>query len=173
MRPLHWCLCLLLLSGCQFPRTPPTPDLVVKHILPDHKKTPGVVRAGIPLSELCRPGHARQVRQELTDSQWIRRKREVYTRYGIKHHERGEYEVDHLISIELNGSNSIENLFPQTQRAVWSAAVKDRLENRLHALVCQRQISLQQADAAIANDWIAAYKRYVGSTPQSTTPEAD
>jgi len=42
--------------------------LIAQHLLPDRAKTPGVVRAAIPLSELCRSGHATQVRRELTDS---------------------------------------------------------------------------------------------------------
>lgn len=173
MTRAYWFLPLLLLSSCQFLPTAPPNVLVTQHILPDRTKTPGVVRADIPLGELCRPGHAKRVRAELTDAEWIKRKREVYARYGIAHHKRGEYEVDHLISLELNGSNTVENLFPQTQRAQWSAAVKDRLENRLHALVCQGQISLKQADTEISNNWIAAYKKYLGPTPQTTTPEAE
>ncbi|PSB31505.1 hypothetical protein [Stenomitos frigidus] len=63
--------------------------------------------------------------------------------------------------------------FPQTQRVQWSAAVKDRLENQLHKLVCSHAITVQRADTAIANNWIAAYKKYIGTKPQATTPEQD
>jgi hypothetical protein len=37
-------------------------------------------------------------------------KREVYGEYGVTSHGLGDYEVDHLIALELGGSNSIKNL---------------------------------------------------------------
>ena len=37
-------------------------------------------------------------------------KREVYREYGITSHGSGDYDVDHLIPLELGGSNSIKNL---------------------------------------------------------------
>ena len=181
----HFCLPVLLLvlglTGCRpyalppvgVPVAAPPRPLVEQHILPDRAMTPGEVRTPIALSELCRPGHATQVRRELSDGQWVKLKRFVYARYGITHHQRGEYEIDHLISLELNGSNSPSNLFPQTQRTLWSAAVKDRLENRLHKKVCRGEITLQAADTAIATNWLEAYKKYVGPQPQAVTPERD
>jgi hypothetical protein len=45
--------------------------------------------------------------------------------------------------------------------------VKDRLEDRLHALVVHRKLDLKTAQQEIATDWIAAYKKYVGPTPTS------
>jgi hypothetical protein len=95
-------------------------------------------------------------------------KEEVYREYGITQHHRGEYECDHLISLELGGSNSIKNLWPQSYRTrPWNARVKDRLENRLHQLVCAGQLELKTAQQAIALNWIEAYKRYVGPEPKA------
>ena len=45
---------------------------------------------------------------------------------------------------------------------------QDKLENRLHALVCHGQISLATAQHDIATNWIAAYKQYVGPQPDQT-----
>ena len=44
----------------------------------------------------------------------------------------------------------------------WNAHVKDKLEDRLHALVCAGRLPLEQAQREIAADWIAAYEKYVG-----------
>ena len=84
-------------------------------------------------------------------------KRQVYEEYGITTHEPGKYEVDHLISLELGGSNSIKSLWPQSYRtSPWNAHVKDRVENKLHAMVCKGEIELKAAQQEIATDWIAA-----------------
>jgi len=41
-------------------------------------------------------------------------------------------------------------------------SVKDRLELRLLALVCQGKLPLAQAQHAITTDWVVAYRTYVG-----------
>ena len=41
--------------------------------------------------------------------------------------------------------------------------MKDKLENKLHKLVCDGAIDLKVAQRAIATDWIEAYRKYVGN----------
>lgn len=93
-------------------------------------------------------------------------RRAVFARYHV-HNRRGKYEVDHLVALEEGGSNSLLNLWPQPKHAVWNAYAKDHLENRLHSLVCRRDnpMPLAVAQSALANDWIAAYKQYIGPSP--------
>jgi hypothetical protein len=43
--------------------------------------------------------------------------------------------------------------------------MKHRPEDRLHAMVCAGKVSLKEAQRAIAEDWIAAYQRYVSPEP--------
>ena len=74
--------------------------------------------------------------------------------------------MDHLIALELGGSNRLKNLWPEPYDITWNAHVKDRLENRLHKLVCTGQLDLATAQTAIATDWIGAYKRYEGPNPE-------
>lgn len=124
-------------------------------LLPDSKMTPG---ATLPVTrdDICVPGYTRNVRNVP-----VGLKRQVYAEYGIAHHKAGEYEVDHLISLELGGSNSIRNLWPQSyQTQPWNAHVKDQLENELHDEVCGGKIDLAAAQREIATDWIKAYKRH-------------
>jgi hypothetical protein len=67
-------------------------------------------------------------------------KEQAYRSYGITTRKPGEYEIDPLISLELGGSNSIRNLWPEsfiTQPL--NAHVKDKLENKLHCPGIPRQ----------------------------------
>jgi hypothetical protein len=106
--------------------------------------------------DVCVSGYTKTVRDVPSEV-----KRQVYQEYRIASHAPGEYEVDHLISLELGGSNDLKNLWPQSYRTQpWNAHVKDKLENELHREVCSGQIDLSTAQQDIAHDWIAAYKRY-------------
>ncbi|MGY2896917.1 HNH endonuclease signature motif containing protein [Deinococcus sp. UYEF24] len=129
-------------------------------ILPDPKLSPGDVLTSDP-KLVCVSGYTKTVRnvpQAL--------KEQVYREYGITSRQPGEYEVDHIISLELGGSNSIRNLYPESYKTQpLNAHVKDTLENRLHALACSGKITLQEAQQAIASNWTVAYVKYVGSLP--------
>jgi len=124
-------------------------------LLPNPKMTPG---ATLPVAtgDICVSGYSQKVRNVPSDV-----KQQVYAEYGITSHQPGEYEVDHLISLELGGSNSIKNLWPQSYLThPWNAHVKDKLENEMHAEVCSGKIDLPTAQHDISTDWIAAYKKY-------------
>jgi hypothetical protein len=41
---------------------------------------------------------------------------------------------------------------------------KDRLENRLHQLVCEGRLGLASAQRQEATNWIKAYKKYVSTS---------
>jgi hypothetical protein len=124
--------------------------------LPDSVLTPGAVLT-TDAGAVCTPGYAKSVRHVSGKV-----KAAVYREDGIAHHVSGEYDVDHLISLELGGSNDIGNLWPQSYRTEpWNAHVKDKLEDRLHELVCAGKLSLPAAQKAIATDWIPAYRRWV------------
>ena len=73
----------------------------------------------------------------------------------------GDYEVDYLITPDLGGSGSLRNLWPQPYTARWNAREKDKLERRLHQLVCVGAVDIATAQREIAADWIRAYKKYV------------
>lgn len=123
--------------------------------LPDRNLTPGAT-VDVPLQKLCQKGYAGSVRN-VSGAE----KAKVYAEYSIEAHAPGAYEVDHLISLELGGSNEIANLWPQSYSGTWNAHVKDALEDRLHELVCEPNppLTLAHAQHAIRTDWIAEYKR--------------
>jgi hypothetical protein len=132
--------------------------------LPTPSLTPGVVRPGITADDLCPVAHTGQVRNVTAAD-----KRAVFQSYGLAGNHTGYCdvdggcEIDHLISLELGGANDRENLWPQPYSGtVWNARVKDKLEDRLHRMVCAGTITLQSAQQEIASDWIGAYRRYIG-----------
>lgn len=71
------------------------------------------------------------------------------------------------MSLELGGSNSIKNLWPEpyNDQSGWSAPVNDAEEDKLHELVYAGKLYLKEAQHDIATDWIAAYKRDIGPSP--------
>lgn len=90
------------------------------------------------------------------------KKEKVFERYGVDP-KSDKFEVDHYISLEIGGSNDIENLWYQSYTtSPWNAHKKDRLENKLHQMVCDGIITLEQAQKEISTDWIAAYQKYIG-----------
>ena len=130
-------------------------------LLPDASLTPGDVLT-TDLNAICTPGYTQTVRDVP-----LALKHQVYAEYGIRSHKPGQYEVDHLISLELGGSNSVRNLWPESFiTKPLNAHVKDAVENKLHELICKRQLSVETAQRAIAADWTAAYRKYIGALPQ-------
>jgi hypothetical protein len=155
--------------------------------LPDASKTPGAILGTVPddqvascLSDktgtnvqvddpitvdlICTPGYSKCIRNVPQAE-----KNSVYQSYGLAGNHTGYCdtkqgcEVDHLISLELGGSNDQSNLWPQPyQGSDWNAHVKDQLENYLHAQVCAGSIALDKAQQEIAKDWIASYKKRLG-----------
>jgi hypothetical protein len=120
--------------------------------------TPGVAFA-VGVARICVPGYASSVR-DVSDAE----KAAVYARYGVAWVPY-QHEVDHLISLELGGSNAIRNLWPEPYAGRWGARTKDVLENRLHDLVCAGELALASAQHQEATDWVTAYRRYVGTAP--------
>jgi hypothetical protein len=74
-------------------------------------------------------------------------------------------EIDHIISLQLGGSNDIANLYPEGLFANPGYRVKDKLENRLHDLVCDGQMTLRTVQRGIAKGWQALYKKVYGVAP--------
>jgi hypothetical protein len=86
-------------------------------------------------------------------------KNQVYAEYGITSHAPGQYEVDHLVSLELGGSNDIANLWPELASPKPGFNEKDRVENYLHDQICSGAVSLQQAQTEIATNWLVVYNQ--------------
>jgi hypothetical protein len=135
-------------------------DCSVVGPLPDHACTPGSVFDNASTSTICVSGYTKTVRNVP-----VRVKKQVYANYGIPYPEpSGSYELDHLISLELGGDNSVANLFPEAASPAPGFHEKDIVENYLHEKVCSGGISLPAAQKQIADNWLAVYDLLSSST---------
>ena len=134
-------------------------DCQINAALPDHLCTPGAVFANATPEIICVSGYSKSVRNVS-----VALKKRVYAEYGIAYPQpTGSYEADHLIPLELGGSNDIANLFPEEAQPVPGFHEKDLVENYLHAKMCAGEIGLAVAQTLIANNWLSVYQQL---TPQ-------
>jgi hypothetical protein len=139
---------------------------------PNPRLTPGALNRAVDQANIhrtiCARGYSRSIRPP--ESYTERLKRSGIRLYGYADRRLRDYEEDHLVSLALGGSpTSPRNLWPEPHHVIggWGSYAKDRLEDRLHTLVCRGRVPLAQAQRQIATDWIAAYRRYIGLTPSS------
>ena len=127
--------------------------------LPNPKLTPGVARA-VTQDTLCTTS-TKLVRHTTSDT-----KKQVYAEYGLKPTRsvncsgpsQSCYEVDHLIALTDGGADVKENLWPQKYDGLNNAHDKDKLEVKLHSLICSNKMTMKAAQTCIAKDWIACKK---------------
>jgi len=120
---------------------------------PDPACTPGsfdpaVTQANIATT-ICTSGYTATVRP--SSSSTDKAKKSLYTAYGVATGTVSE--LDHLVSLELGGSNDVANLWPEVGKI---PNPKDSVENALHKAVCAGKVSLTAAQQAIAVDWQTA-----------------
>ena len=130
-------------------------------VLPDPACTPGAY-SGDGWRAVCQPGYASRHRRVSAATKLL-----VYHSYGILTHQilsklpilgktvPGQYEIDHLIPLELGGSNAIDNLWPEPAPEYH---IKDGVETALHNRVCSQHGGLIKAQNDIATDWTIALK---------------
>jgi hypothetical protein len=128
--------------------------------LPDPACTPGAYDPKVTAEILCDPAYSTDVYRP-PSSQTTRFKYLVaYPAYGIEG--RPKSELDHLINLDLGGSNDGANLWPEIGSI---PNPKDKVEGDLHDYVCQggsvaeRASRLHAARLAIAANWQTAEQR--------------
>ncbi len=138
-------------------------------IYPDRARTPGATNPEITQDNIretiCNPRWStKSVRPEAGYTN--RLKVEQIGEYGYSDSRVRDYEEDHFIPLELGGNpTDPKNLWPEPYEASipdGGAHAKDKVENYLHAEVCSRSLTLEQAQREIAEDW---YRVYEASVP--------
>ena len=180
-------LVLFLLCGCTTPPVPTnTPTLTAvpsgstdtpaaptapaddAPYLPNPAWQPGVYNPDVTQATIqttiCVSGYSSRIRPPVSYTDKL--KGQQIQQYGYSDTNKADYEEDHLIPLEVGGHpTDPKNLWPEPRHsAPYNASVKDTLENTLHQMVCSGQLPLDTARQAIATDWVAAYRQYVGQT---------
>ncbi|HEX9087737.1 MAG TPA: hypothetical protein VF867_09445 [Arthrobacter sp.] len=128
--------------------------------LPDPSCTPGATDPAVTQDNLattiCKSGYTSSVRAPVSDTNKV--KALSLTQYGQTRVASTEF--DHLISLQLGGTNAVSNLWPEPNRAGAPGTTnpKDAIETRLNKAVCSHRVSLVAAQKAIAHNWVTAEK---------------
>jgi len=152
-------LVLLLMAGSLSAKGDFSNKTLVYPFYPRHAN--GETYQNLVQEKLCQVGYTKTVRHVTTFT-----KHQVFKMYGITPGHFREYEIDHFISLELGGDNSLNNLFPQPYEVYLSvngsnvrmgAREKDVVETNLHKKVCRGEITLKEAQEIIATNWVGYY----------------
>ena len=121
---------------------------------PDPELTPGVIDITATKEKVCVPGYSKKDRN-VSDAV----KRAIFVEYQIppEHRNGKEYEIDHLIPLELGGSNDQRNLGAEPAEPRPGFHEKDKVENYLHQQVCLGVMSLSEAQKEISTNWLNVY----------------
>ena len=137
--------------------------------MPNPKLTPGLTNPAVTQKNIgttiCVVGYTKTIRPPVSYTNKLKYD-QLHSGYNVQGDTNmRNYEEDHLIPLEVGGHPSSKlNLFPQYYAATYGARVKDRLENKIHLLVCSGKITLKAGQAAFVPDWTVGYKKYVLST---------
>jgi hypothetical protein len=130
-------------------------------LLPDPACTPGAINPTITQEVLQNPDFTTKcVRDQATTAA---QKATTYQFYGQPHPSNNTgknqtCELDHLISLELGGADTLDNIWPQcgpdgVQLSERFFKRKDAVENFLAAQVRAGKMSLSDAQQGISTDW--------------------
>src|SRR5665811_1498941 len=142
------------------------PALALASDLPDSTLTPGAINPYVTQQNIhktvCVKGYTKTIRPPAHFTNKL--KKQQMREYGYADRNPKHYEEDHLIALSIGGApDDPNNLWPEPRISEWNAKKKDRLEFVLYKMVCRQEISLTEAQHAMATNWIEAWKQYVPS----------
>lgn len=130
-------------------------------LLPDPNCTPGAINETLTLEVMTMKSFGTDcIRDQATSAE---KKQDTYAWYKTKKPtgntgKNQVCELDHLVSLELGGADTLDNIWPQCgpSKAILNARYfkrKDAVENFLAGQVRSGKISLADAQKRIAEDW--------------------
>lgn len=138
--------------------------ITAKAAVPDDAITKGVYR-NITVDRICATVWGKDVRHVTAAM-----KQQVFKSYDMTGNNDAKCipdkngrrcEIDHRAPRCLGGDDVVENLWAQPYGGTCNAAQKDHLEDKLHDMVCDNLIDLEDAQAVFLGDWREGYKTYI------------
>jgi len=112
---------------------------------------PHVTQANIK-STICTRGYTKTVRPSVQYTNKI--KRQLMTAQHLPMTTIGQYELDHIIPLEVGGCGScLNNLRLQIKAGANGALIKDAKENNIHASVCSGATTLKAGQQYFVIHW--------------------
>lgn len=136
--------------------------------LPNSQLTPGainlLINQGNIDQNICKKGWSTSSERPSSNYTTDLKKKQLAGKYnGYTDMKSGDYEEDHLISLELGGDpTDPKNLWPEPYAEPFGAKDKDKVENYLHAQVCNGSITLQKAQQEVVTNWVVVYQQING-----------
>ena len=135
--------------------------------LPNSQLTPGAFNPEVTQASIgrtiCVAGWTKTVRPKAsyTNALKLKQLRSGYN-FGGDLNPR-DYEEDHLVPLEIGGSPADpKNLWPEPRSITRGASLKDKLENKLHLMICGGLIALKDARTIFQTNWELGYQKYIG-----------
>ena len=138
--------------------------------LPNPKLTPGFANPAVTQrtigSTICVVGYTKTIRPSAYYTTSLKKK-QLASGYNYQGDlSTADYEEDHLLPLEIGGHpTDARNLWPEPRLVPRSAGLKDKLENKIHLLICSGKISLIVGQSAFTVNWEKAYESYIGKLP--------
>ncbi len=132
----------------------------------DPMLTPGATNPAVTEATIhqtiCTRGYTATVRNVST-----RTKSVVYAEYHVAQSDKRRYVIDHLVPLEVGGSNDVKNLWPEPKA---DAEQKDQIENLLHARVCNGTVDLATAQQTFETEWSPGGTATAPTQPPAPAP---
>ena len=174
------CICII---GAKTAQANCSPKMNRGYPIPDPACTPGAINPTVTLKVLQSGGF--KTGCERNQASTMKAKNATYDEYKITHPEdnKGQNqtcELDHLVSLELGGVDTVDNIWPQcgpndVVLAQRYFKIKDSVENYLAVQVRKGELDLAEAQHGIAQDWtqyISAAKAYwTNHSPHGFQPD--
>ncbi len=143
--------------------------------IPDPACTPGAINPQVTTVVLQDREFSTKCNRDQATAE--REKEQTYAQYGIKHppHNSGRNQVcelDHLVSLELGGADTLDNIWPQCGPDKVTLQdryfkIKDKVENYLARQVKAGKMRLEEAQNGVATDWT----QYIDDAYKTSTRE--
>jgi len=127
---------------------------------PDPNLTPGVIATSDVATVCSQSKHTRGLYGSNNVLISQEDQQAILSAYKVPAQQAKHYGFDFLIPLQLGGANARPNIWPVSRTHGVGFHEKYVLNIRMHVLVCHGDMPLDQAQRAMASDWIKLWMRY-------------